>query len=149
MSNNCYIKTKDSYVLIDTGSSHDFAKHTYEEMSTIAKLPVSHIIITHVHNDHWLGNSYFKEKFNSKIIGPSLINSQHHEGEKTRMMNILPEDVMKNTKVVKVDEIVKEITTLTISGKDIEIIPVGFKVHTAEDLMVFLPKEMFLTHMVN
>lgn len=144
MSNNCYIKTKDSYILVDTGSSHDFAKHTYAEMSKIEKLPVSHIIITHVHDDHWLGNSYFKEKFNSKIIGPSLINSQHHVGEKTRMMNILPEDVMKNTKVVKVDETVKENTTIKISGKEIEIIPVGFKAHTAEDLMVYLPKEKVL-----
>lgn len=141
MSNNCYIKTDKSYVLVDTGSSHEFAKHTYEEMSKISKLPVSHIIITHVHDDHWLGNSYFKEKFNAKIIGPSLINTHHHEGEKTRMMNILPEDVMKNTKFVKVDEEIKEITKIKIAEKEIEIIPVGFKAHTEEDLMVYLPKE--------
>lgn len=144
MSNNCYIKTKESYVLVDTGSSYNFAKHTYNEMSKIEKLPVSHIIISHVHDDHWLGNSYFKEKFNSIILGPSLINSQHHIGEKTRMMNILPEDIMENTKVVKIDEVVSKNKTIIVSDKKIEIIPIQHKAHTEEDLIVYLPNEKVL-----
>lgn len=141
MSNNCYIKTDKSYVMLDTGSSYEFAKKTYEEMEKIAKLPVSDIVITHVHDDHWLGNSYFKEKFNSKIYGPSLINTQHKPGDETRMFRILPEDVMHGTHVVKVDEVVKGPMTLNVGGQSIEIIPVGFKAHTAEDIMVFIKDE--------
>jgi len=141
MSNSCYIKTDKSYVLLDTGSSYKFAKKTYEEMSKIAKLPVSDIIVTHVHDDHWLGNGYFKEKFNSKVYGPSLINSQHSHGSKTRMFNILPEDVMHGTEVVEVDVVVEEETVLNIGGKTIEIIPMGFTAHTEEDIVVFLKDE--------
>lgn len=140
MSNSCYIKTEQSYVLVDSGSSYNFAKHSYEMMSEIAKLPVSHIIVTHVHDDHWLGNSYFKEKFNSKILGPSLINKHHHEDSKTRMFNILPKQQMQNTKVVKVDEVINEKTSMFLSEMEIQIIPAGHTAHTQEDLMVYLPK---------
>ena len=141
MSNSCYIKTSDSYVLVDSGSNYLFAEQAYKEMSKIWNLPVSHIIITHDHDDHWLGNSFYKEKFNSKIIGPSLINKEYSPGQKTRMMNILPEDIMIKTEVVKVDEEILELTTLKVNNKTIEIIPVGFKAHTSDDLLVYLVDE--------
>ena len=141
MSNNCYIKTDKSYVMLDTGSSYNFAKESYEEMSKIAKLPVSDIIVTHVHDDHWLGNGYFKDKFNSKIYGPSLINKTHKPGEDTRMFRILPHDVMHGTEVVEVDVEVSEHTTLNIGGRTIEIVPVGYTAHTEEDIMVFVKDE--------
>jgi len=141
MSNSCYIKTKNSYVLVDSGSNYLFAEQAYKIMSKIEKLPVSHIIVTHVHDDHWLGNSFYKEKFNSKILGPSLINKEHSVGEKTRMMNILPKNIMLKTKVTKIDDEIVDLRTLIIGEKKIEIIPVGFKAHTSDDLLVFLPKE--------
>lgn len=141
MSNSCYIKTKESYVLVDSGSNYLFAQQAYEIMSKIEKLPVSHVLVTHVHDDHWLGNSFYKQKFNSKIIGPSIINREHKIGQKTRMMNILPEDIMVNTKVTKVDEEITETTTLSINDLKIEILPVGFKAHTSDDLLVYLPEE--------
>ena len=71
MSNSCYIKASKAYVLIDSGASYGFAKQAYEAMEKIEKLPVSTIISTHSHDDHWLGNSFYKEKFNAKILGPS------------------------------------------------------------------------------
>ena len=141
MSNSCYIKTKNSYVLVDSGSNYLFAQQAYKVMSKILKLPVSHVIVTHVHDDHWLGNSFYKEKFNSKIIGPSIINKEHNIGEKTRMMNILPADIMIKTKVIKVDEEIVEAKTIIINEKKIEILPLGFKAHTSDDLLVYLPKE--------
>lgn len=141
MSNSCYIKTKNSYVLVDSGSNYLFAEQAYAIMSKIEKLPVSHVLVTHVHDDHWLGNSFYKKKFNSKILGPSIINKEHKVGQKTRMMNILPKDIMINTKVTKVDDEIVETRTLIVNDTKIEILPVGFKAHTSDDLLIFLPKE--------
>lgn len=141
MSNSCYIKTKNSYVLVDTGSSYLFAQQAYAIMNKIEKLPVSHVLVTHVHDDHWLGNSFYKQKFNSKILGPSNINKEHKVGQKTRMMNILPKDIMLNTKVTKVDEEITETRTLTVNDTKIEILPVGFKAHSSDDLLIYLPEE--------
>ena len=144
MSNSCYIKASNAYVLIDSGASYGFAKQAYEAMEKIEKLPVSTIISTHSHDDHWLGNSFYKEKFNAKILGPSLINKEYNENSKTRMHQVLSKDDIKGTKIIPVDEIVNETKTLTIGNKELVIVPVGVKAHTSEDLFVYLGSEKIL-----
>jgi cyclase len=144
MSNSCYIKADKSYVLIDTGASFQFAKQAYEAMSKIEKLPVSLVINTHSHDDHWLGNNFYKETFNAKILGPSLINTQYNADTKTRMFQVLDPDKIKGTKIIKIDEVINEVKTLKIANKEITIIPVGTKAHTSEDLFIFMPKEKVL-----
>jgi glyoxylase-like metal-dependent hydrolase (beta-lactamase superfamily II) len=144
MSNSCYIKTDKSYVLIDTGANFQFAKQAYEAMSKIEKLPVSLVINTHSHDDHWLGNNFYKETFNAKILGPSLINTQYKPDTKTRMFQVLNADDIKGTKIIKIDEVVNEVKNLKIGNKEITIIPVGTKAHTSEDLFIFIPNEKVL-----
>ena len=144
MSNSCYIKASNSYVLVDTGASYAFAKQAYEAMEKIEKLPVSTIISTHSHDDHWLGNNFYKEKFNAKIFGPALINKEYNENSKTRMHQVLSKDEIAGTKFVPVDEIVNETKTLKIGNKELVIVPVGVKAHTSEDLFVYLQSEKIL-----
>ena len=144
MSNSCYIKADNSYVLIDTGASFQFAKQAYEAMSKIEKLPVKLVINTHSHDDHWLGNNFYKETFNAKILGPSLINTQYSADSKTRMFEVIKADAIKGTKIIKIDEIVNEVKNIKIGDKEITIIPVGTKAHTSEDLFVFMPNEKVL-----
>ena len=144
MSNSCYIKTDNSYVLIDTGASYAFAKQAYEAMQKIQKLPVSTVISTHSHDDHWLGNNFYKEKFNAKILGPSLINKEYNKNSVTRMHQVLSKEDIKGTKFVPVDEIINETKTLKIGNKEIIIVPTGLKAHTSEDLFVYLPSEKVL-----
>jgi glyoxylase-like metal-dependent hydrolase (beta-lactamase superfamily II) len=144
MSNSCYIKADKSYVLIDTGANFQFSKQAYEAMSKIEKLPVKLVINTHSHDDHWLGNNFYKETFNAKILGPSLINTQYSADSKTRMFQVLEPDEIKGTKIIKIDEIVNEVKNLKIGDKEITIIPVGTKAHTSEDLFIFMPNEKVL-----
>ena len=144
MSNHCYVKTSKSYVLIDAGATYELAHQAYIAMSKIKKLPVSTVIATHEHDDHWLGTSFYKEKFNAKIIGPSLINKNYNKDSKTRMFKILSEDAIKNTKIVKVDKIIKESTSIIIDDTEFQIIPIGSKAHTSEDLFVYIPNNKTL-----
>ncbi len=144
MSNSCYIKTDSSYVLIDTGASYAFAQQAYQAMSKIEKLPVTTVISTHSHDDHWLGNNFYKEKFNAKIYGPSLINKDYNAKSHTRMHEILSKNDIKGTKIIPVDIIVNETKTLNIGNKEIIIVPTGVKAHTSEDLFVYLPNEKVL-----
>ena len=144
MSNSCYVKADKNYVLIDSGSSYGFASQAYEAMSKIEKLPVSTVISTHSHDDHWLGNSFYKEKFNAKILGPSLINKEYNENTITRMHQVLSKEDFKGTKIIPVDDVVNETRTLKIGNKEITIIPTGVKAHTSEDLFVFIPSEKIL-----
>ena len=144
MSNSCYIKADKSYVLVDSGASYAFASQAYEAMSKIERLPVSTVISTHSHDDHWLGNNFYKEKFNAKILGPSLINKEYNESSITRMHQVLSKENFKGTKIIPVDDIVNETRTLKIGNKELIIVPVGVKAHTSEDLFVYLGSEKVL-----
>ena len=141
MANSCYIKAKDSYILIDTGANYNFAKQAYEAMQKIEDLKVSTIIITHEHDDHWMGNSFYKDRFNSTIYAPKSINENYNENSKPRIFEILGKNEMENTKVIKADVVVSDEKVINISDKTIKIIPTKLTAHTKDDLIVYLPDE--------
>jgi len=141
MANSCYIKAKDSYILLDTGANYNFAKQAYEAMQKIEDLKVSTIIITHEHDDHWMGNSFYKDRFNSTIYAPKSINENYNENSKPRIFEILDKNEMENTKVIKADVVVSDEKVINISDKTIKIIPTKLTAHTKDDLIVYLPDE--------
>ncbi|WP_419233546.1 MBL fold metallo-hydrolase [Aliarcobacter cryaerophilus] len=141
MANSCYIKAKNSYILIDTGANYNFAKQAYEAMQKIEDLKVSTIIITHEHDDHWMGNSFYKDRFNSIIYAPKSINENYNENSKPRIFEILDKNEMENTKVIKADVVVSDEKVINISDKTIKIIPTKLTAHTKDDLIVYLPDE--------
>ena len=141
MANSCYIKAKDSYILIDTGANYNFAKQAYEAMQKIEDLKVSTIIITHEHDDHWMGNSFYKDRFNSTIYAPKSVNENYNENSKPRIFEILDKNEMENTKVIKADVVVSDEKVINISDKTIKIIPTKLTAHTKDDLIVYLPDE--------
>ncbi|MEA1915333.1 MAG: MBL fold metallo-hydrolase [Campylobacterota bacterium] len=144
MSNSCYIKTEKSFVLVDAGPTYKFAQQAYAAMNKIANLPVSLVINTHDHDDHWLGSGFYKEKFNAKLVGTSTINTNYTLGDKTRMFHLLSANAVEGTKIVKLDEQVQEIKTIKVSGTKIMIMPIGVKAHSSEDLFVYLPDDKVL-----
>ena len=139
MVNTCYVKTKDSFVVVDTGPSYQYAKQAYVVMQKIQDLPVKLVVNSHEHDDHWLGNEFYKSKFQAEIIGPKLIN-KYKEGDKTRMFNTLPKNAIEGTKIIAVDKSPIETLTLTIGEEKFEIIPMNIKAHTEEDFFVYMPE---------
>lgn len=144
MVNTCYVKTSDSYVVVDSGPSYQYAKQAYAIMSAIEALPATTVISTHEHDDHWLGNSFYKDKFKAEIIGPKYINDNYKEGDKTRMFNVLPANAIEGTKIIPVDIIPTEQFKLSIGGEEFEIVPIGTKAHTDEDFFIYMPKRKVL-----
>lgn len=138
MANSCYIQTKDSFVLIDSGPGYQFAEQAYQKMQQIANLPVSTVINTHYHDDHWLGNSFYKERFKATLLGTALQAKTFKRGDKTRIEKMTSPEIFAKTTIVPLDQIIEKKTQLSIGGSSISIIPVGTKAHTAEDLFVLL-----------
>lgn len=141
MLNTCYIKGDKSFIVWDSGPSYIYAKQAYEAMSKIAgALPVKHVFISHEHDDHWLGNNYYKEVHNAQIIGPESINKNYRVGQTDlRMFQSLNENAIRGTKVIHVDKFYKESVKLNIAGVDIEYIYAG-NAHSEEDFFMYLPK---------
>jgi len=144
MSNSCWIQTDDSYVLLDSGPSYEYARQSYEAMKKIKDLPVSTVFISHDHDDHWLGNNFYKEEFNATLIGPELVNTNYKDGDKTRMFEKLPANAIKGTKIVKLDETPKETIKRTIGGEDFEFVAIPTKAHTPTDFFLYMPKRKIL-----
>jgi glyoxylase-like metal-dependent hydrolase (beta-lactamase superfamily II) len=144
MVNSCYIKTNDGYLAMDTGPSYQFAKQSYEAMQKIEDLPVKYVVNSHEHDDHWLGNDFFKKRFGATLIGPESINKNYKDGDKTRMYNVLPPNAIKGTHIIKLDKIAKEPYTLTFGGEEFRIIPMDVKAHTGDDVFIYMPKRKVL-----
>jgi len=144
MANNCYIKTKDGYLVMDTGPSYQFAKQAYEAMQKIEDLPVKYVVNSHEHDDHWLGNDFYKKKFGATLMGPASINTNYKEGDKTRMYNVLPKNAIEGTHIIDLDKVVKKKETLTFGGEKFDIIPMDIKAHTGDDVFIYMPERKVL-----
>jgi len=144
MVNSCYIKTNDGYLVMDTGPSYQFAKQSYEAMQKIENLPVNYVVNSHEHDDHWLGNDFYKQKFGTYLIGPESINSNYKDGDKTRMYKVLPANAIEGTRIIKLDKTPKEPYTLNIGGEEFKIIPMDTQAHTGDDIFIYMPKRKVL-----
>jgi len=142
-ANSCYVQTKNSFVVIDSGPTYIYAKQAYEQMQKIAALPVKYVINTHDHDDHWLGNSFYKEK-GAKLIGPKTYEQNVFKGMHTRMQRLIGDRLFTKTDIVKLDRVVDNNLTLKISGQTFEITQIESSAHTKGDLIIFLPSQKAL-----
>jgi cyclase len=58
-SNAAVIETNDGIVIVDTHSKPSAARSLYKEIQAVSKKPVTKIINTHFHWDHWQGNEVY------------------------------------------------------------------------------------------
>ncbi len=140
MSNSCFVKADSSYIVFDSGSTFQYAKQSYEAMEKIEKLPVSTVFNSHFHDDHWLGNNFYKDSFGAKLIGVKAQDDTYKPGDKTRMFKFLTSDAIKGTRIVPLDEHMNSTQTKTIDGLEVKIVHVG-KSHSKEDIFFYIPKE--------
>lgn len=59
---------QQSIAIIDSGGSPIVTEQLLTEIEAISKLPVSHIIITHAHPDHWMGLPLLMTKTNAQLL---------------------------------------------------------------------------------
>ena len=140
MVNTCFVQTKEGFVVIDSGPTYGYASQAFVQMQEIAPLPVKYVINTHDHDDHWLGNSFYKEQ-GALLIGPETYEQNVVPGMKTRMERELGEAIFDKTKIVTLDTIVKSTYRFTLGAKIFEVLKVSDRAHTSGDLIVHLAKE--------
>jgi len=155
MSNSCYIKGNDSWIAWDSGPSYIFAKQAHAAMKKIKDMPVKSVIVSHEHDDHWLGNNYYKETQGATIIGPRSVNVNYlgydEETQKkkadtreippqTRMIRALYQDAIRQTKLVPVDRSFHDTTKFKLHGIQFEYVKVGYA-HSEEDWFLYLPED--------
>jgi len=130
MNNPAWIVTRESVVLIDPGSSVQAGRRIVQAIKKTTHKPVSHVFITHVHGDHWLGNHAILDTWpNAKLIAhPDMIAKAHAGEAKTwlSMMSRLTQGYTDGTRA--------EIPTIAATDKQtFEIGERRFTLHLSND----------------
>jgi quinoprotein relay system zinc metallohydrolase 1 len=132
IANVSFIVTKNSVILIDTGSSYEYGLQIKEEIKKITSNPIKYIINTHHHPDHFLGNSAFESDIFATTYTANEI-TQNGDLYIVNLVNII-QSAMKDTKIKAPN---KELNTKTLDldGYKLEILYLDG--HTKSDVAVF------------
>ncbi|MBU0631847.1 MBL fold metallo-hydrolase [bacterium] len=137
MVNSCFVDMGERYLVIDSGPTYAYAKEAYSKIKDIKDQPIAYVINTHVHDDHWLGNSYYKE------LGVDIIGSVKFKNEAklqmTRMQRRITKEAYEKTTQVFPNVFVDKEKTLTINAHKVFIKSVNKKAHTSSDLLIHIP----------
>ena len=139
MSNSCFVNMGSSYLVIDSGPTYQYAEQAYKKMQKIKNLPISYVVNTHVHDDHWLGNSYYIET-GAKIVGSSGFTSETRVATTRMQKRISKEAFLKTTQVFPLI-FVEDEKVLDFYTRQVHIKSVHKKAHTASDLLIYIPDE--------
>lgn len=144
MVNSTVIIGEHGVILIDTGFNDEIGAHIRQVIATLTPKPVTHIVNTHHHGDHSLGNSAFP--------GAQVLSAQKCkellESDGYMWIDIIQnvlERKFPNTKLVPATDTFAagSTTERVIDGVKLRfIVPLGS--HTPGDMMIVLPDEKVL-----
>lgn len=143
MNNSAVIVGATGVILVDTGFHDEIGQHLKQIIASLTPKPVTHIINTHHHGDHTLGNIAFS---GATVVSAQkckeLVETTGYEWIDI-IQNVL-ERKFPNTKPVSATKTFGDGRhTQTIDGVNFEFwIPAGS--HTPGDLVVYLPDEKIL-----
>lgn len=137
MVNSCFVNTGKSYIVMDSGSTYLYAKEATKAIQSIKNLPISNVIITHSHDDHWLGNSYYEE-LGAEIIGSFVFDNLSMNGD-TRMKRLVSPQAYHGTSEVKPTRTISNNTTMKIDEVSINFQVNQQKAHSTGDMIVEIP----------
>lgn len=147
MNNPGFIVTKTSVVVIDPGSSLYVGRMLLRKIKTVTNKPISHVLNTHVHGDHWLGNHAFSEAFPKVIImaHPDMINRANKGAAEhwiSLMLNITG-GATKGTKAVIPNKKLIDQSVFEVGGVKFRI-HAPEKAHSFTDIMIELVNEKII-----
>lgn len=133
ISNSSFIITKNSVILIDTGTTVAYAEALKKVIKEITDKPIKYIINTHHHPDHFLGNYAFKdvEIYSTQYTKDDI--TSHGELYVNNIVNLVGETAY-TTRAKAPNKVLKE-GTLILDGYELDIY--FFDGHTKSDTVVF------------
>ena len=144
MVNSTAIIGDKGVILIDTGFSDEIGEHLKQAVAKITSKPVTHVINTHHHGDHVLGNSAFKGAIIISSAQCKKLVDETGNGW-VEILEDATERKFPNTRPVlpTLTYEVETKTELVINGVKLVLwVPKGS--HTAGDMMVYLSDEQVL-----
>ncbi|MEE2695207.1 MAG: quinoprotein relay system zinc metallohydrolase 2 [Pseudomonadota bacterium] len=140
IANIGFIVGEKSIMVIDTGSTTKIGNLLLQKIKKTSNLPISHIVITHSHPDHFFGTEAFYTP-SVKIVGHEKLNRSlisNFEFYRDLQFNTIGIDSIKKTKLIQANQIIKTGKTLKIDlGDRLVEVRAWRSGHTDNDLSVF------------
>ena len=146
ISNAGFVVTPAGVVVIDALGSPELARRLVAEIKKVTTKPIHTVVLTHYHADHIYGLQVFKDLGAHVVAHAAAREYLTSNTARLRLESSRQELwpwVDEKTRLVAADEWLKGPKTLTVGGVRFDIQPVGPS-HTAEDLVVYLPKQKVL-----
>ncbi|WP_368028731.1 quinoprotein relay system zinc metallohydrolase 1 [Arcobacter sp. s6] len=133
IANSSFIITKDSVILIDTGSSEQYGEQVKKQIELITKKPIKYILNTHHHPDHFLGNSAFST---SDIYASEYTKNEIETNGDLYIVNLVNiiQKAMDKTKVKAPNQI---LTTKELDFDGYKLKVLYFDGHTQSDIAIY------------
>jgi quinoprotein relay system zinc metallohydrolase 1 len=133
IANSSFIVTKDSVILIDTGSSKQYGEQIKKQIEKITDKPIKYILNTHHHPDHFLGNSAFST---SNIYASEYTKNEIETNGDLYIVNLVNiiHEAMDETKIKAPNQI---LTTKDLDFEGYKLKVLYFDGHTQSDIAIY------------
>lgn len=136
IANIALIVTETEAILIDSGPSFAYGRELADVIKRITDKPVAHILITHHHPDHMLGNQAFPDAVIAALPGTAQLMETEGDAMAENMYRMVG-DWMRGTEVVLADTLLTP-GTLSIGNYTLELYAMAG--HSGADLVVLDPQ---------
>ena len=146
ISNAGFVVTPEGVVVIDALGSPELARRLVVEIAKVTDKPIHTVVLTHYHADHIYGLQVFQD-LGARIVAHGAAREYLTSDAARLRLEISRQElwpwVDEKTRLVPADEWLTASKMLMVGGVRFDIQPVGPS-HTAEDLVVYLPKQKVL-----
>lgn len=131
--NTGFIVTEAGVLVIDTGPSKRYGQALREAIARVTGKPVIHVLLTHHHPDHVLGNQAFSDMPIGALAGTTELLRQQGDAMAENLYRLVG-DWMRGTEVVLPNRTL-EPGVLEIGGHRLRLLALAG--HTGADLAIF------------
>jgi len=125
MNNPAIVIYDEGVVILDPGSSLESGRMVLRQLAKLTDKPVTHVINSHVHGDHWLGNQAIREKYPQVQLyaHPEMIKRAKESEARVwvEMMETLTEGATAGTEAVIPENALKDGQEFKLSGLTLKI----------------------------
>lgn len=144
MNNPGFVVTKTGVVVVDPGSSVQVGRMLLKHIKSITNKKVTHVLNTHIHGDHWLGNHAFVE-VNPKVIilaHPEMIKRAKAGGAElwVSLMSKSTGGASNGTRAIIPTKEIKDKQIIKVGGVQFKI-HAPAKAHSFTDIMIEVVEE--------
>ena len=135
--NTAFIVGADSVLVVDAGPSAAYAEQFIAAISRVTDKPVSHVVITHHHQDHSFGLDTFNARGARTLMSPNAAELLTRDGAALLAMTttLVGGDWMAGTALAHPTDLIPDPRMIDIGGRLVHVGPLEYG-HTPGDMTV-------------